>query len=344
LTGSGPNGDDLRGDTGSFRFRGTAYRATRGEPVVPPHPSHVDLHTHSRRSDGVMEPLALVEAAASAGVAVLAISDHDTLAGVRELCGPGRQPLPLELIPAVEINSVATEIDSLWEGELHILGLGVDPDNDAFEAALAGQRNLRVARFHRIVGRLRGLGCPVDEQVEELLAAAGAAPGTSLGRPQIARCLVAAGHAESVDDAMQRLLARGRPGYVPRDGLGPRDAISAVRAAGGLPALAHFADAAARRDLIAELAGAGLAGLEAHYRHFDAATVAELGDLAAEMGLVRTGGSDYHGDVETYAEAHAALYVPDEDATDVFAWLGRPSGFTAESREANWTADGAAAP
>lgn len=334
MTRSGPDGDDLRGDTGSFRFRGTVYRATWGEPVVPPHPSRVDLHTHSRRSDGVMEPLALVKAAAAAGVRLLAISDHDTLAGVRELCAPGREPLPLELLSAVEINSVAAGIDSLWEGELHILGLGVDPNDDAFEAALARQRNLRAARFHHIVRRLRELGYPIEEQADRLLAAVGASPGTSLGRPQIARCLVAAGHAESVDDAMQRLLARGRPGYVPRDGLGPREAISAVRAAGGLPALAHFADGAERRDLVGELAAAGLGGLEVHYRHFDAATVAELGGLARELGLVQTGGSDYHGDVETYAQAHAALYVPDEDATEVFASLGRPSSPTDGNRAA----------
>jgi predicted metal-dependent phosphoesterase TrpH len=290
-----------------------------GPPVVPAYPSRVDLHTHSRRSDGVLEPAALVAAAAAAGVRVLGLADHDTLAGVRELTAPGAPALPLELIAAVEINSVAAGIDRLWEGELHILGLGVDPADEAFEAALERQRQARAVRFGSIVGRLRELGLGVDEQAEALRDV----PGSSLGRPQIARLLVAAGHEPSVDAAMQNLLARGRPAYIPRQGLGPQDAIAAIRAAGGLPALAHFADGPSRRALVAELASQGLRGLEVHYRHFDAGTVADMAALARDLRLVPTGGSDYHGDVETYAEAHAALFVPDEDAAALFAALGR---------------------
>jgi predicted metal-dependent phosphoesterase TrpH len=270
----------------------------------------------------VLEPIDLVQAAADAGVRVMALSDHDTLAGVREFCGPERPPLPLDLLPAVEINSVATGIDNLWEGELHILGLGVDPADDAFEATLERQRRARASRFRRIVDRLRDLGFPVDSQAEALHTE----PGASLGRPQIARLLVAAGHSTSVDEAMQTLLARGRPGYVERHGLGPAEAIAAIRAAGGLPVLAHFSDAADRRDLIRELIRAGLGGLEVHYRKFDAETVAELAAVASELHLVPTGGSDYHGDGEKYAQAHAALFVPDEDAAAVYASLGRPVG------------------
>jgi hypothetical protein len=317
------SGDTQKGDTGSYRYRATAYRATQGDPVIPPHPSRVDLHTHSRRSDGVLEPLELVTAAASVGVQVLALTDHDTLAGVRELMAAGKPPLPLKLLPAVEINSVAIGIPQLWEGELHILGLGVDLNDDFFEATLERQRGFRLTRFNRIVDRLGQLGYPLDDQIDALLAGQGAASGASLGRPQIARCLVAARYASSVDDAMQRLLAWGKPAYVPREGLGPAEAVSAIRAAGGLPSLAHFADASARRKLVEELTTVGLGGLEVHYRHFDADTIADLAGVARELRLVETGGSDYHGDGETYAEAHAALYVPDEDATNLFALLGR---------------------
>ena len=249
--------------------RGASYRSTPGQRVVPAHPSRVDLHTHSRRSDGVLEPLALVAAAANAGVQVLALADHDTLAGVRELNAAGPPSLPLELLPAVEINSVAAGIPDLWEGELHILGLGVDAADEAFEATLERQRGFRLRRFNRIVDRLRQLGYPVDDQVDRLLSTQGAARGVSLGRPQIARCLVAARYASSVDDAMSRLLGRGKPAYVPREGLGPMEAISAIRAAGGLPSLAHFADARNRIELVAELKSYGLGGLEVHYRHFD---------------------------------------------------------------------------
>jgi predicted metal-dependent phosphoesterase TrpH len=321
VTGSGRDGEEPREDTGSARFRGTVYRATRGEPVVPAYPSPADLHTHSSRSDGVLEPDQLVAAAAVAGVRYLALADHDTLAGVRELCAPGRAPLPLELVPAVEINSVATGIDRLWEGELHILGLGVDPSDDAFEATLERQRHGRTHRFELMLGRLRELGLGVDAYLPD----DGVADGVALGRPKIARMLVAAGHARSVDDAMRRLLARGRPAYIQRQGLGPREAIAAITAAGGLPVLAHFPDALVRRDLVGELMQAGLRGLEVHYRRFDAETVAEMEALAAELRLVPTGGSDYHGDGETYAEAHATIFVPESDAMAVLAWLGRPA-------------------
>ncbi|MGA3058273.1 MAG: PHP domain-containing protein [Candidatus Limnocylindrales bacterium] len=329
MTGSGREGDDRRGESGSLRFRGTAYRATGGTRVVPAYPSRVDLHVHSNRSDGVLEPLALVEAAAAVGVRLLALGDHDTLAGVRELMAlggaapPGADmpapTLPLELLPAVEINSVASGIDRLWEGELHILGLGVDPSDDAFEAALERQRQGRAHRFELMVERLRELGLGVEGYLPD----DGAAAGVALGRPRIARSLVAAGHATSVDDAMQRLLARGRPAYIARQGLGPREAIATIAAAGGLPVLAHFPDAAVRSDLIRELIEAGLRGLEVHHRRFDAETVAEMEILARELRLVPTGGSDYHGDGETYAEAHATIFVPEEDAAAVFASLGR---------------------
>ena len=316
--------DEQRGaGTGSSRFLGSSYRGRAGERVVPPHPSRVDLHSHSRRSDGVLEPAELVAQAAAAGVKVLALSDHDTLAGVRELCAPGSPSLPLDLVAAVEINSVATGMGELWEGELHILGLGVDVDDEAFESALERQRGFRVTRFRRVVDRLRELGRPIDVQVEGYLAESGAVAGAALGRPQIARCLIAAGYASSVDDAMRRLLARGKPAYVAREGLGPVAAIAAIRAAGGLASLAHFADAPRRRDLVGELQESGLGGLEVHYRHFDTETVAALDSLAGELRLVRTGGSDYHGDGETYATAHESLYVPDDDAVALFGALGR---------------------
>ncbi len=311
--------------------RRSRYEA-QDDPVVPPYPSRVDLHCHSDCSDGVMDPRGLVEAAAEAGVKILALSDHDTLEGVREVLraagarageGGGRAGLPLELLPSIEINSLARGIPDLWEGELHILGPGVDVEDEAFEATLQRQRGFRLERFHKTVDRLRELGMPIDALAQELLARHGAASGASLGRPLIGRCLVKAGFAESVDDSMKRLLGRGCPAYVQREGLGPKEAIQAIKAAGGLPVLAHFADAPRRRPLVAELMEWGLAGLEVHYRRFDAPTVAEMEALARELRLVPTGGSDFHGDGETDAQAHAELFVPEEDAVRVYGALGR---------------------
>ena len=278
------------------------------DPVIPPVPSSVDLHTHTLRSDGVLEPADLVRAAAACGVTTLALTDHDTLAGYREVVASGAIPPGVTLVPGVEINALVTRDLGLWEGELHILGFGIDPDDETFEAALAAQREQRRLRFERTVDRLRELGLGIDTQVMTP-----ARDGNdALGRPTIARALIAAGHATSVEDAFRRLLGYGCAAYVPRLGLGPVEAIAVIRTAGGLPALAHFSEAPARVDIVRELVEAGLGGLEVYYRTFDGATVEAVGEVAASLALTPTGGSDYHGDTGTYAEAHAQLWVPPE--------------------------------
>jgi len=277
------------------------------DPVVPPGPSPVDLHAHSTRSDGVLEPAVLLGAAAAAGVNVFSLTDHDTLGGCRDVVASGAVPEGLQLIPGVEINAVVDRQD-LWESELHILGFGMDLEDDAFESILSTQRARRRERFERTMVRLRELGLAVDEQLSKLDLRS----DDALGRPTLARALVAAGHATSVDDAFQRIVGRGCPAYVPRSGLGPVGAIEAIRAAGGVSSLAHFREGVSRRDLVQELVDAGLAGLEVYYRSFDRPTTEAMAQLAASMGLLATGGSDYHGDSGTYAESHARLWIPPE--------------------------------
>lgn len=289
------------------------------DPVIPPGPSTVDLHAHSRRSDGVLQPADLVRAAAACGVTTFALADHDTLVGFREIVADGAIPPGLELIPGIEINAIVREDIGLWEGELHILGLGMDTDDEAFEAALVGQRGRRAERFARTLRRLDELGMPVDAQLETLVNG----PDDALGRPIIARALVAAGWATTVEDAFRRLIGKGMPGYVAREGLGPTEAIRAIRAADGLPALAHFPDAPERTALLRELIGEGLVGLEVHYRTFDRPTTEAMATTAAALGLLPTGGTDYHGDTGTYAEAHAQLWVPPEVGAEVRERLGR---------------------
>jgi predicted metal-dependent phosphoesterase TrpH len=267
--------------------------------------SVVDLHTHTLRSDGVLTPVELVRAAAEAGITTLAITDHDTLAGIRDLVLGRAMPAPIELITGVEINALARGIP-LQDGELHILGFGMDLDDAAFEAKLSAQRAARRVRFERTVAKLREIGLAIDDQV------AGLDPDDddALGRPTIARALIAAGFATSVEDAFRRLIGWGGPAYVPREGLGPREAIEAIRAAGGLPVLAHFSEAPSQMPLLRELIGFGLGGLEVYYRTFQPETVTMVGAVASTLGLVATGGSDYHGDLMSYAEAHATLDVP----------------------------------
>lgn len=287
------------------------HAARPDEPLRPRSPSTIDLHTHTTRSDGVLEPEELAVAVRAAGVGLLAITDHDTLAGVRELRGSGQIPHGLELIDGVEINTVADE-------ELHVLGLGVDADDEAFEAALADQREARRVRFDLAVANLRDAGFPIDAVVERLDLHVEQA----LGRPTLARALMAAGHASSVEDAFARFLLRGMPGYVPRRGLGPVDTIAAIRAAGGLAVLAHFGEGPSRLGQLRELRDLGLNGLEVYYRTFERRTVEALEAFAKALRLVPTGGSDYHGDIASYAEVHAGLWVPPEVGPAVLAAIG----------------------
>jgi 3',5'-nucleoside bisphosphate phosphatase len=282
------------------------HREPRGQAAAPgAGHATVDLHTHTLRSDGILTPVELVRAAAEAGVTTLSITDHDTLAGVRDLILGRAMPAPIELITGVEINALARGIP-LQDGELHILGFGMGLDDEAFEASLAAQRAARRLRFERTVARLREIGLPIDDQVANL----DPDDDDALGRPTIARALIAAGFATSVEDAFRRLIGWGSPAYVPREGMGPREAIGAIRGAGGLPVLAHFSEAPSQMPLLRELMGYGLGGLEVFYRTFQPETVTMVGAVASTLGLVATGGSDYHGDLMSYAEAHATLDVP----------------------------------
>src|SRR4029079_19593023 len=141
-------------------------RGATGDRVQPPGPSPVDLHTHTNRSDGILEPAELVAGAAAAGVKTLAITDHDTLAAPPAASeAAGR--LNVDLIPGIEINTIADDADGFQEGELHLLGYGVDPAHGALQAALDLHRQQRRRRFWLIVQRLQELGLPIDDVVRD---------------------------------------------------------------------------------------------------------------------------------------------------------------------------------
>ena len=292
---------------------GTQSRFKPPEPQPDwPH-NTVDLHTHTDRSDGVLSPAELYQAMADWGLEVASISDHDTLAGYRSLREAAEAVTagPL-LIPSTEINSIADrELIAmgveLEEGELHILGYGVDPGDASLDKALEGQRGARKARLLMIIDALRNLGKPIDDQIAPVLSS-----DEALGRPHIARAMVAAGHVASVQQAFDEWIDRKGPAYVPRQGMHSRAAIDAITAAGGLPVLAHYPAAPEQPELIDLLMGWGLRGLEVYYGRFTAGTIKRMASFAASRGLVVTGGSDYHGDGMTYAEAQQTTYVPRE--------------------------------
>lgn len=167
---------------------------------------------HTTASDGRLTPLELVARVAKAGLTTISVTDHDTVAALPEVTAAA-QAKGIRVIPGIEITAVDDGRD------VHVLGYFFDPESESLAALLVGQRALRVARVRAIASRLASLNIPVD--VESVLASAAARPGSSVGRPQIARELVRAGHVASVQDAFDRWLATGRPGFVPRPGAKP---------------------------------------------------------------------------------------------------------------------------
>jgi predicted metal-dependent phosphoesterase TrpH len=288
--------------------------------------NRVDLHCHSRRSDGALEPLALWDEIRAWGLRIVALTDHDTLQGYRELraAGLGDGSSGPRLIPGLEINTVGgldqgRPIEGLGRaaGELHVLGFGIDPADPTLDAALARQRDGRRIRIDLTLEALRRLGMPVDDQFASLTLD----PDASRGRPHVAEALVLAGQASDVSDAFARWLAWGRPAFVPRQGMGPRDAIEAIVAAGGIAVLAHPSEAADHPDDVATLRDWGLGGLEVYYRGFDWVTIERMRQLAGRLQLLPTGGSDFHGQDHDYRSAQRRTMVPEAVGEGLLAAL-----------------------
>jgi predicted metal-dependent phosphoesterase TrpH len=246
----------------------------------------IDLHLHTTASDGRLPPAELVRRVSAAGITVMAVTDHDTVAGLDE----ARAEAAIDHITSVD----GIEITAVHDGrDVHILGYFFDPADVALTAFLERQRAQRVDRVREIGDRLRDLGAPVD--VEAMLRWVSERPGTAVGRPAIARALVEAGHASSFQDAFDRLLAAGQPAFVPRRGSSPQEVVEVVHRAGGIASMAH-PGLTKQPALLATLVAGGLDGLEVYHADHPPAVLAELAVYAARHRLLVTGGSDYHGD------------------------------------------------
>jgi len=246
----------------------------------------VDLHLHTTASDGRLAAAALVDLAAANGVSVLAVTDHDTVESCREVADAARRH-GIEAVPGIEITAVETGRD------VHMLGYFFDVDHRELQDFLTTQRQTRIRRVERIVRRLGELGMPVD--VAPVTAAA-VARGRSIGRPQVADGMIAAGHVASRREAFERWLGAGRPAFIARDGAAPEVVIGIVHAAGGLVSLAHPGRTGLGDRRIEELLAAGLDAIEVYHSDHAAETVAQYAALAERCGCLRTGGSDFHGD------------------------------------------------
>lgn len=244
---------------------------------------HADLHTHSRCSDGTLAPEALVTLAVERGVQVLAVTDHDTVNGVTRARATAREE-GVDFVSGVELSVTVDQT------EIHILAYGVDPMDSALLDHLRWMRDARRGRVRRILDRLRKQDVPLDDRA----LATKIESASSVGRPHVAAALVRAGHVETVEEAFDEYLGRGQPGYVDKPEVPADEALALVHGAGGVGVLAHPGHWTSGRR-IRRLVAAGLDGIETIHPTHDASLRGYYERLAEGYGLLRTGGSDYHG-------------------------------------------------
>ncbi len=251
------------------------------------HGKTVDLHMHSACSDGTDEPSDLAAKAKEAGVSAIALTDHDAVRGIDEIMKAGEE-CGLEVIPGVELST------EYGPEEVHVVGLFIDPENEALQAQLQAFRDNRDNRNLKMIDRLREAGFDITaEDVYERN------PGAVIARPHVARYLVETGQAPDVQSVFDDYIARGKPCYVERYKITPVEAVKLIHDAGGLAILAHPCLYKMSREeltqMVSEMKEAGLDGIEALYSRNKEGEEEEYCQLAEDFDLLLSGGTDYHG-------------------------------------------------
>jgi len=270
-------------------------------PVGAPSAPCIDLHAHSTASDGARLPSQVIQEAKRIGLIAVALTDHDTVAGIGEAVVTG-EALGVRVIPGIELSAVEGDL------ETHILGLHLR-DTRELESRLVELREMRRVRAERMVIRLNELGVRI-----EFNAVLEQAAGGAIGRPHVARALIGEGWATDFRDAFDRYLGNGRPAYVPKEKLPVTDAIELIHRAGGLAILAHPAQSGTR-DRVATLVDQGIDGLEVRHPSHSSEDAMRLLALVEHFALVPSGGSDWHGGLDG-ARTLGMMRVPAE-------WLTR---------------------
>jgi len=261
--------------------------------------SRVDLHTHSNASDGKFSPDAIVRMAAELGLKYLALTDHDTVAGIPAAQEAAHAYPELTFIPGVEISTDTTE------GEVHMLGYFIDINDTEFTRAVERFRDSRQGRAKGMIAKLAKMGMNIDwARVQEL-----AGDGV-IGRPHIARAMMEKGYITTFEEAFDRYIGHGGPAYVERDKMTPAEAVELILCANGLPVLAHPFTVTDPEKLVKELKVAGLTGLEAYYKDASPNDTKNMLQLAQRYGLIVTGGSDYHGAGENNEVKLGGVNIP----------------------------------
>lgn len=278
----------------------------------------IDLHTHSTCSDGSDSPERVVELAVAAGLSALALTDHDNMAGI-SAARAAAEASGIGFVAGCEVSCVA------GGGTMHLLCYYAEEGDNPLAATLERLRRERAGRNDTLIDRLRELG--IDISLSEVRAEAGS---DTVGRPHFAAVLVRKGVVSSIQEAFDALLKKGAPAYVPKASLTGTEVVEVASASGALAVLAHpyslGLEAGELESKVAALKEAGLAGLECYYGRYDNEEWGELASLARRLGLVATGGSDYHGRFKpdlSIGNGRGDLEVPDSALEELAA--RRPS-------------------
>jgi len=250
----------------------------------------IDLHTHSTASDGTLQPRQLVAAAKEAGLTAVALTDHDTTSGLQEAVAAGTE-LGIEVIPGCELSVVSEH------GHMHIVGLWVPVQAEKVQEKLSYLRQRRHSRNERILAKLQDQG--LDLSYDEVKGLAG---GSSIGRPHIAQLLMNKAYVASITEAFDRFIGPGGSAYVPKDKLTPEAAIDVLNREGATVVLAHPYSLELQidqlRSEVLRLQELGLHGLEVFYPDHSPEQTGQYLDLCTQLGLLISGGSDFHGSVK----------------------------------------------
>lgn len=262
----------------------------------------IDLHLHTTASDGRCSPQELVDRAAGQGVTVMSVTDHDTTAAI-DAVSDAAAARAIEVISGIEVTAIEAGRD------VHVLGYFINARDIELSGFLAKQRAQRIKRVTAIGDRLAQLGMPVD--ITPLVAGPTAHGGYSVGRPQVARAMIAAGYVADTTEAFERWLAAGRPAFVPRTGSTPEQVFAVIHAAGGIASLAHPGQTGV--DVrIGAYVESGLDALEVFHPDHDRSSTDRYRGTAARLNLLVTGGSDFHGD-PSHGWEPGAVSLPEEE-------------------------------
>jgi predicted metal-dependent phosphoesterase TrpH len=276
--------------------------------------SRVDLHIHSTASDGRFSPAEIIRKSVERGLAVIALTDHDTVDGIASAVAAAATFPRLRVIPGIEVST------DIPQGEAHVLGYFIDYTDSKLQVTLARMRNSRKERARKMVSKLEDLGIHIEwERVQEI------AGNGSVGRPHVAQAMLEKGYITTFREAFSKYLGRSGPAYVEREKMTPQEAVELILQAKGLPVLAHPLTIPDPETMVVELKAVGLVGIEAYYNNYTVDEINRLVSLASKFNLIASGGSDYHGLDDDTEVMIGGVDVPMESVEQLEALAAHPA-------------------